>query len=365
MGSLFNQPLAHRFGISLQQMIESGEWHVLEVAVAWARRSGTQHVLPALTAFLTAGGATRFTVGVDIENTSREGLEDLLFLGSVGMAETYIYHNEDPGVTFHPKVYLFSSEDRARLIVGSNNLTQAGLFTNTEAGLQIDAAIDEEVIIDARTALASWRDTTEGFAKRLDRILLNDLVTEGYVLSERALQQRRRQSQQAARSGTTFTRRRLFSRRTVTAPPVRTATGGPPPQTAVGRVLLMRVRRASETERRTQIQVPIRVVRTGFFGAANEIRSAHNNERHQIRVASARGGINTMKLEVPEINAMNDPVMRLEQTPTEILYQAYDSVSTLGRPIMDALEAGRRMNPPITSLTLPRDPARSTWWRFI
>jgi len=346
-------------------MIESGEWHVLEAAVAWVRRSGTQHVLPALTAFLSAGGAARFTVGVDIENTSREGLEDLLSLALAGMAETFVYHNEDAAATFHPKVYLFTTDNRARLIIGSNNLTQAGLFTNTEAGLLIDAGNDEQVILDARSALASWRDTTEGFAKRLDQVLLNDLVSEGYVLPERTLQQRRRQSRQAAHGGAAAARQRLFPRRAVTAPPPPPGPGTPPPAISIGRVLLMRVRRASATARRTQIQIPIRLVRTGFFGQANEIRSAHNNQQHQIRPASARGSVNTLKVEVPEIDAMADPVMRLEQTPAGILYQAYDAGSPLGQPIMDALNAGLLMVPPATFLTLPGNPNRSTFFRFI
>ena len=64
-----------------------------------------------------------------------------------------------------------------RLIVGSNNLTEAGLFTNTEAGLQIDAAPNNSVIEDARHALAAWSDPETGLAKRLDQPLLNDLVS--------------------------------------------------------------------------------------------------------------------------------------------------------------------------------------------
>ena len=168
---LYNQPIAHRFGKAFQQLIESGEWNSLDVAVAWVRRSGTRHVVPYLQDFLADGGTARFTVGVDIENTSQEGLEDLLSLAESGTSETFIYHNES-AVTFHPKLYLFSNVQRARLIVGSNNLTEAGLFTNTEAGLQIDAGIDDEVIRDTRISLASWRDPSENLAKPLDQTLL-------------------------------------------------------------------------------------------------------------------------------------------------------------------------------------------------
>src|SRR5207249_4975248 len=105
MAFLYNQPIAHRFGISLQQFLESGDWQAFDAAVAWVRRSGTRHLLPILTGFLAAGGAARFTVSVDIENTSQEGLQDLLSLSASGTSDVFIYHNEYQ-VTFHPKLYL-------------------------------------------------------------------------------------------------------------------------------------------------------------------------------------------------------------------------------------------------------------------
>src|SRR5579872_5739769 len=116
MASLYNQPIAHRFGIALKEFIESGEWSGLDVAFAWVRRSGTSHLLPSLTTFVNDGRAVRFIVGVDIENTSQEGLEDLLSLSGSGTTEIFIYHNEY-AVTFHPKLYLFTNDDNARLIV--------------------------------------------------------------------------------------------------------------------------------------------------------------------------------------------------------------------------------------------------------
>lgn len=69
--------------------------------------------------FLSHGGFAQVTVGVDIENTSAEGLRDLLSLQAAGNFETYIHHNE-ADTTFHPKVYLFCNDADARLIVGSN-----------------------------------------------------------------------------------------------------------------------------------------------------------------------------------------------------------------------------------------------------
>lgn len=172
MATIYNQALAHRFGVALVESLESGEWTSFDAAVAWVRRSGTRHLLPALRDFLDGGRLVRITVGIDIENTSKEGLEDLLSLTSAGDCKTFVYHNEASPV-FHPKVYLFSNDKKARLIVGSNNITEAGLFTNTEMGLQIDVSVKDPVVADVRSALDSWQDESEGLARVLDEALLS------------------------------------------------------------------------------------------------------------------------------------------------------------------------------------------------
>jgi len=46
---------------------------------------------------------------VDIENTSIEGLEDLLGLETSGSIETYVHHKRGGRPIFHPKVYLSST----------------------------------------------------------------------------------------------------------------------------------------------------------------------------------------------------------------------------------------------------------------
>jgi hypothetical protein len=358
----YNQPLAHRFGKALADDLASGQWQRAEMAVAWVRRSGTRHLETSFRKFLRDGGNAQVTVGVDIENTSHEGLSDLLSLESDGAIEIHIHHNEAE-VVFHPKVYLLRNDSSARLIVGSNNLTEAGLFLNTEAGLQIDAPVDDPVICDARTALASWRDPASEMAKRLDVTLLNDLLTLGYIFPEKELRKRRQGSSEESKKK----RRRtagsaLFKYQAITRPELRRAVVVP--ANVPGTVLLLRARRASESARRTQIQLPFKIIRSEFFSDTNEIVSAHDGRSHVLVQASARGGPNTIKTEIPEIDPMADPVLRLERTADAIIYQAFDSASVLGRPIRQALENGFMTNPVSTHQTIT-DRDRATWWRFI
>lgn len=76
----YSQPLATRFGTDLIRHIETGTWDRLDIAVAWARASGVAHLAPALTAALQQGKELHVVVGVDLDNTTKEGLESFLAL---------------------------------------------------------------------------------------------------------------------------------------------------------------------------------------------------------------------------------------------------------------------------------------------
>jgi HKD family nuclease len=350
---LYNQPLAHRFGTALTNDIESGKWNRIEMAVAWARRSGTQHLEEPFKKFLGRGGFAQITVGVDIENTSAEGLKDLLALEF----ETHIHHNEADS-TFHPKVYLLETDVAARLIVGSNNLTGAGLFVNTEAGLQLDALLSDPLIRDARAALAAWRDTNTGLAKKLDETLLNDLIKLGYVFPEQELRKRRKTSDEKAVARRPAAAQALFKAQRYSMPPVRKA-----PQAIrdiPGTVLLMRVRKA----RGTQVQMPFQLVKTDFFKGIGEIVSEHDARAHGLHPAKAHGKQNTIKVEIPETATMMNPVLRLERTANAITYRAFDAGSIMGSQIRDALLMGFKLKPQVTFSTISNR-ERATWWRFI
>ena len=105
---------------------------------------------PALEEFLDEGGVVRITSGIDIEHTSVEGLADLLQLEGAGDFRLFVYHNESPTTIFHPKLYLSQTDALARLITGSNNITQAGLYTNVEAALEFEAEAGSPVIQQAQ-----------------------------------------------------------------------------------------------------------------------------------------------------------------------------------------------------------------------
>lgn len=359
---LYNQALAHRFGTELNALLELPSYSAFSFAVAWIRSSGAKRLEKSLRGLLGRAGTVRGTVGVDIENTSKEGLEALLSLSAHGDAQFWVYHDENQRTVFHPKIYLLETKTEATLIVGSNNLTESGLYTNTEAGLRVEGKRDDGTIKDAHAMLTAWQDIHSEFVRPLTEDLLEQLVEHRYVMPERTLRQRRMISEGKRKPG----RKRLFGTGKVVVPPLpKTGPSVPPAGPPTGSVLLMRVRRASETSRRTQIQVPIRVRRLAFFKNVDSVRSSSSGENHQFRTAHARGNDNTIKLEMPEIASFADPVVRFERDKDVVRYNAFDAKSAEGKQIMGELQAGRGAAANPTALTVPKKPASATWWRFV
>ncbi|WP_424348153.1 phospholipase D-like domain-containing protein [Kocuria sp. CH-021] len=112
--------------------VTRGGFTDVQVAVAWAKRSGLGRVRDQIEAFRDSGGKLTMIVGVSEGGATKEGLELALELAS----EAYVFH--DPRRTFHPKVYLAVGDSQQSLLVGSSNLTAGGLAWNYEASLWLD-----------------------------------------------------------------------------------------------------------------------------------------------------------------------------------------------------------------------------------
>jgi HKD family nuclease len=188
--NLITQPLSERaLGDFLQAALngEMGEYTSFQAAIAFVKRSGTQHIFDELRGFVERGGHVRIVVGVDQHGTSIEGLSDLLdALGDQG--EVWVYHDETPYVTFHPKLYLFEGVHSAVMIVGSGNLTQGGLYLNDEASavfsLHLQDPADLSVLEQVKAALDGWCNAAQGTAHLLDAQFVRTLAEADYIRPE-------------------------------------------------------------------------------------------------------------------------------------------------------------------------------------
>lgn len=129
-----------------------GGFDKLQIAVAWAKRSGLGRVRDQLAAFRQAGGEVEMIVGVSEGGATREGLELALELSD----RAHVFH--DPRRTFHPKVYLATGPDRQSLLVGSSNLTAGGLGWNFETSLWVEWEGEE------------WSESVSGAALWMDAL---------------------------------------------------------------------------------------------------------------------------------------------------------------------------------------------------
>lgn len=92
----------------------------------------------------------------------------------------------DPGGTFHPKVYLFIKGNKAAAIVGSANFTRGGMKKNTEAALYIDTSANDSSIADIFMMLdGAWEESV-----KIDREFL-----DGYTVQHNATAHHRKELQ--------------------------------------------------------------------------------------------------------------------------------------------------------------------------
>ena len=185
MPSLLLQPHPDRLGNVLNLRLQDRAWTTFRAAVAFVKRSGVDRIADSLGAFARRGHV-RMTVGVDVLGTSVEGLESLLnCLGGYG--EVWIFHNER-GPTFHPKMYVFSNDTNAEVIIGSGNLTQGGLFENYEASialtLNLADADDRALFTSLEAILDAYTDLAPRTAVELTHQTLQRLRAERYILPE-------------------------------------------------------------------------------------------------------------------------------------------------------------------------------------
>lgn len=187
-----------RAGDWIINQLKSKKFKRLSVAVAFVKASGVSRIKEALKDFVDNGGQVRFVVGIDHQGTSIEGLQSLINLFGIN-AEIWVIHNEDKreSPTFHPKIYLFENDEFAEVLIGSNNLTKGGLFTNYEVSVSLrlhQVNLEEKELWEKlQSAFTDWCRETD-ISKLLSEDVLARLLDEHKLGSERAEQAERGKS---------------------------------------------------------------------------------------------------------------------------------------------------------------------------
>jgi HKD family nuclease len=206
---ILNQPMSKmRIGDLLKKELSSPErgWTSFRAAVAFAKMSGVRHIYRELVEFAQRG-SVRISVGIDMQGTSKEGLQGLYRAVTGGDGKLFVFkNNHSSNPTFHPKVFLFEGPSSCLAIVGSGNLTRGGLFTNYESVMVADLLFDsvhgedERILRSALAALDHFSDERTGMAVEFNEGLLVQLMQRGMVLPE-IQQNRQNRRKQTAGTG--------------------------------------------------------------------------------------------------------------------------------------------------------------------
>jgi hypothetical protein len=156
------------------------------LSVAYVNESGVQQIEVQLRAH-----AAQVTVLAGIRNdvTSHQGLVRLH--GIIGN-KLYTVDTGARSIIFHPKLYLVCGKARARLVVGSANLTLGGLNNNIEAGMMLDFdltdAADKAIVDNIESKLAVLPTDYPSHVVKVGAVAeLDEMLANGRLVDEMAV----------------------------------------------------------------------------------------------------------------------------------------------------------------------------------
>lgn len=199
--TVINQPLSGNLGDFLISCLEDSDFEVVNIIVAFAKNSGVLRLKPALEQFKAHGSNINVFVGIDLDGTSYEALVSLSKLADA----LYVVHAESEQ-TFHSKIYNFTKEGNSIAVVGSNNLTAGGLWTNLEScsiarldfNVESDQAVQQQIDL-YMSDLIGMQGLSMEIRSQED---VDELLAAGYVSKEARTRIRRESAKkQAAKEG--------------------------------------------------------------------------------------------------------------------------------------------------------------------
>lgn len=161
---------------------DSHDIESVTIVSAFTSRSSVIRLKKQLIALHAVAAHIRLVIGVDMGGTSKEVLSEL----ASWPVDVRIFKNRKSGVTFHPKIYMIKRKSTAEIYVGSNNLTEGGLFRNYEGGALVSYHFpgDLELYNKALSELQQFIDPQHPIARVLDQEFLMRLISRNDIPSE-------------------------------------------------------------------------------------------------------------------------------------------------------------------------------------
>lgn len=183
LGQGFEDKSVDAVGNHLMNFLGQKDFDSFTGISAFASESGVYGLSPYLN---TAKGNFKnlnLIVGVDLEGTSKEALEEILALNING----YIFYQKEQPV-FHPKIYLFEGSKEFKLIIGSSNLTRGGLFTNVESSVLIEFDSNDKeglrLLSELKDYYKSLFDFSDPNLFKINSTIIADFYADGIIPDE-------------------------------------------------------------------------------------------------------------------------------------------------------------------------------------
>ncbi|MFZ4797792.1 MAG: phospholipase D-like domain-containing protein [Bacteroidia bacterium] len=120
----------------------------ITICTAFLKFSGLKSLLELINQKKTK---VTFFVGTNFYQTEPSALKQLFNDGHT------IYLNREKSPTFHPKIFLFRTQNEVKIFIGSANLTSGGLETNIETSVECNTTIDSTLHNDLLEQLDYFR----------------------------------------------------------------------------------------------------------------------------------------------------------------------------------------------------------------
>ena len=171
------------------------------ILTAFVKSRGVLGLQSAIKKFRKRGGKVFAIAGVDSKGTSKEGLEAL----HKNANELSIFDDKNTSQSFHPKMYILEKTGkRAFVVIGSNNLTAGGMYTNYELSTASTYDLSDEAQqkeFACFTKVFEMYRTDHALCRSYSSKLLQTLLKKKRIVIERLERIRRETEQKEAGSG--------------------------------------------------------------------------------------------------------------------------------------------------------------------
>ncbi|MGO8835161.1 MAG: hypothetical protein ACLQE9_20410 [Roseiarcus sp.] len=173
-------------GDVVRELFDVADIQRVVLSVAFVSESGVREIEAKLNAH---GAQLRVFAGIRNDITSHQGLARL---HSIPGSTLYVVDTGARNVLFHPKLYLARGKARARLVIGSANLTLGGLNNNIEASMMLDFDLDDAAdaaVVDGIEATLAALPAEYPFHIAKIKVVpeLDALLASGRLIDETAL----------------------------------------------------------------------------------------------------------------------------------------------------------------------------------